>query len=454
MNPSRSPPREAPPELDPLDRLPDGPAFLFVRAEGDTVSYKGVSPFKLKRALDGAFGHLQTAKVLVSGQILVQCGSKTQAAKALQLTSLLGVKCRVIPADRLNSSDGRVYAPSLKSLSEEELLFELAPQGVIRVARLRSKGNSPNPLLKVTFRGLTCPPAIFAGYEVLSVERWLRSPMICRRCTRYGHTAARCKRRDVRCGRCGDGGHVSEHCEAIDPQCLFCQGDHEIYDKQCPKWQWESNQLNYPHPPQTPPLHLTAEPTRAHWPPATYAEVTASPPTRHRGRRPPREQPQPQSQPQPDSPPQELTQTAGAPATAAEHTQSAGPSQEPVQTTGAPAAVAAERAEVAELPQPAQAEPRTLEASSTAESETDNTDGEATVTVHTPDRPEAAQAEPCTPESDAPANSNDSCVATDLGSLNPPPPSEESPPDSPATEPVASTQSRVTRASSRAPSHC
>ena len=213
---SRAPPRAAPPELDPQDRLPDGPAYLRIGAEGDT-SYKGVSPFKLKRALDGAFGQLMTAKTLVSGQVLIQCSSRPQALRALTIQSFLGLRCTVTPADRLNSTDGRCYAPTLKDVSEEELLYELAPQGVIRVTRLKSKGASPNPLLEVTFRGLSCPSALYAGYEVIPVERWLRTPMVCRRCGRYGHTTARCKRRDVCCGRCSDGGHTFEECQAQEP---------------------------------------------------------------------------------------------------------------------------------------------------------------------------------------------------------------------------------------------
>ena len=64
-----------------------------------------------------------------------------------------------------------MYAPSLLTLSEAEIQQELRPQGVTSVVRLRSRGDRPNPRLKVFFLGLSIPPAIYAGYEIWRSSR-------------------------------------------------------------------------------------------------------------------------------------------------------------------------------------------------------------------------------------------------------------------------------------------
>ena len=92
-------PREPPPgpaELPAYDRLPDGPAFLIIKATG-IKTFKGVSPFKLKRELDDKVGPLHTAKVLRPGAILVKVTHKNQGEKVLQLETFLGLSVQGAP---------------------------------------------------------------------------------------------------------------------------------------------------------------------------------------------------------------------------------------------------------------------------------------------------------------------------------------------------------------------
>ena len=79
----------------------------------------------------------------------------------------------------------------LINVSDEEIIIELRSQGVIRIRRLRPKNGKTNAHIRLTFFGKTPPTEIRAGIQDIAIKPWIRSPMLCRHCARYGHTAKR-----------------------------------------------------------------------------------------------------------------------------------------------------------------------------------------------------------------------------------------------------------------------
>ena len=128
-------------------------------------------------------------------------------------------------AVHLNGSDGLIYSRALLKMTDAELLHELAPQGVTEVQRLAPKRRSPNPLIRLRFRGLTLPARIFCGYMAVEVRPWLPAPRQCRNCWQFGHPARTCRLRQQVCGRCA-GEHSADDCSSEHPQCPNCKGDH------------------------------------------------------------------------------------------------------------------------------------------------------------------------------------------------------------------------------------
>ncbi|XP_050547324.1 uncharacterized protein LOC126909007 [Daktulosphaira vitifoliae] len=66
----------------------------------------------------------------------------------------------------------------------------------------------------------------------------IRSPVICNKCLRYGHTAKFCRSK-ARCACCGANDHIATDCPIKDnstPSCLHCKGSHEATDRSCPEW--------------------------------------------------------------------------------------------------------------------------------------------------------------------------------------------------------------------------
>ena len=260
-----------------LDDLPSGQSFVILAPVSQRGSLKGISPFKLKRELDALIGTCVTAKVIRSGSLLLRARDRAQAKLALDISVFLGVEVKATLASRLNSTPGSVYAPSLLSMSETEIQQELRPQGVTSVVRLRSRGDRPNPRLKVFFLGLTIPPAIYAGYEILEVQPWEMNPRLCRQCGRYGHLQNTCRSRERNCVSCSSIGHTADECQRDEIRCGHCGGPHPAYEKTCPVWIEKKELLKKKNlPPPIPPPHFTVgacDPTPAE----TYAKVAASP---------------------------------------------------------------------------------------------------------------------------------------------------------------------------------
>ena len=159
-----------------------------------------------------------------------------QTKSILDTTTLAGQPIKATIANRLSLKNACIRSDGLTSLSNEDLLHELADQGVVRVERLRSKNVKelgPNPMVKVSF--LDQPlQYLYCGYLRVRVDPWIPPVSQCTKCCDYdySHLARFCRRRAETCGRCGTTGHPSDGCEAPS-QCCHCGGPHPAWNRKC-----------------------------------------------------------------------------------------------------------------------------------------------------------------------------------------------------------------------------
>ena len=273
--------------LPPDNLPPDGPAFILLKRR-DGLKLSG-NPFAIQRSLVALCGEVDTAKAIQSGALLVKTKSQQQNITLLGTTAFLGHEVAAEVAVRLTSCEGLIRCPDLGELSEDEILQELAPQGVIEVVRLRSKDNTPNPLLRLRFRGFSRPDRIFCGYLSVPVREWVPSPRQCRKCWRFGHTDRVCHSRQPTCGRCASA-HATEDCTSSTLSCISCGEPHAAWDRDClsrraaREAQARRARASQPHPPAPSPgsdvwLELVPQTPRRHQSPSTRETSPRSPPS-------------------------------------------------------------------------------------------------------------------------------------------------------------------------------
>jgi len=85
-------------------------------------------------------GTLDDRKRLRGGQLLIKTNSQSYSNKLLGLSDLAGVPVKATPHRTLNSSKGVIRCSELKHASEDEIITELAHQGVVDSFNIKVKG--------------------------------------------------------------------------------------------------------------------------------------------------------------------------------------------------------------------------------------------------------------------------------------------------------------------------
>ncbi|XP_065370869.1 uncharacterized protein LOC135963013 [Calliphora vicina] len=208
-----------------------------------------VSPFLIQRSIDAVAGKVKYCKKLRSGQLLIQCFNGKQANKLIKILSLsLDIFVKVEEHNSLNKSKGIFYSNELRSLSDEELLYEIREQNpnVIEIKRLKRRDpESRTPtstdigLYITTFNVSELPDKILLGYMYTTVKPYIPNPLRCFKCFQFGHVSDECKSQVKICPHCSNIEHTPidetgkrEKCNK-EAKCVNCQQPHNSFSKQC-----------------------------------------------------------------------------------------------------------------------------------------------------------------------------------------------------------------------------
>ena len=211
--------------------------FIVIQSRDEHGDLSKLSPFVIDKFLKAKIGTLTDLRRLRGGQLLVKTDSETYSKKLLGLSDLAGVPVKATPHRTLNSSKGVVRCGELKHASEEEIISELADQGVVDCFNIKVKGQDgvrrkTNTYI-LTFSTSTLPKHIKIGFIHTKVEIYIPNPLRCFQCQKYGHSKNVCRNAAV-CARCGEQ-HQTEGCTNPE-KCANCSGAHPAYHKDCPKW--------------------------------------------------------------------------------------------------------------------------------------------------------------------------------------------------------------------------
>lgn len=175
------------------------------------------------------------------GQLTVCVNNVDAAIKLLDVKTLAGVCVEAHIPPSLIKNEGKIIAVPYR-YSEDQMLEELAPYGVVGVRRevkarkVENGGLTFNPRggVILTFKPeVALPSRVHVGQYVFPVEEYLEAPMQCFNCMRFGHSSKIC-RASPRCRHCA-GAHSYKDCKSTVTRCCNCLEEHRATYSGCSK---------------------------------------------------------------------------------------------------------------------------------------------------------------------------------------------------------------------------
>ena len=215
------------------------PSWLVIRATQENKTLKNINPFLVEKAIIGLSGKPKDIKQLRDGSFLVEMATRKHSEMLLKSKMLINIPIEVSAHKTLNTTKGVIRCKQLNNVPDEEIITNLASQGVIEVHRVTVRKGServPSGTYFITFSTTRLPESLKVGWMHCPVSQYIPSPMRCFKCQKFGHTRTRCSEEEV-CGVCCKAKHEGV-CE--NPAlCANCGGKHPSSSKECPVWQQE-----------------------------------------------------------------------------------------------------------------------------------------------------------------------------------------------------------------------
>ena len=215
---------------------PDELAVLY-RVKGakpGDAGFKAINPLQIDLSLRNQLGSSGgfTTKIMYNGVLKVTCTNKKQYDIAMKMGKVVTkVETLNTTPSEIGGSKGVVYG-MFAGLSEKEILDNIGGGEAISAKRLGNReGARGDPPVLLTFKDTQLPSRVFLGSMSYQVREYVRPPLRCYKCQRYGHVADSC-RGNQKCAKCG-GEHSIKECRAEAPKCPNCGGDHGAAYRWC-----------------------------------------------------------------------------------------------------------------------------------------------------------------------------------------------------------------------------
>ena len=196
--------------------------FVIQSVDSDNPINK-LSPFVLDKAIRCTVGTVKSIKRFRKGDLLIEVSTAIQSRIVNKLNNLAGCPVTASPHRTLNTVKGVFQCAPLIDCNREEILSELASQGVTDIfsitVRDESGGRRSTNTFIVTFHLPTIPKHINIGYIRVPVTVYISNPLRCFNCQKYGH---------------------GKDC-LNEAKCPNCAGGHSAFSRNCPKWVTEKN---------------------------------------------------------------------------------------------------------------------------------------------------------------------------------------------------------------------
>jgi hypothetical protein len=134
-------------------------------------------------------------------------------------------------------SKGIVRCRDLRDCSGDEILDALRPEGVTNSKHIFSNKNSiksPTNTFVLSFAKPPAPKYVKAAYLKIPVKMFIRNPLRCLNCQRFGHGKNSCNRPAIY-AKCSQQGQLDADCKEV-LHYANCSDPHPAFSKECPEW--------------------------------------------------------------------------------------------------------------------------------------------------------------------------------------------------------------------------
>lgn len=190
--------------------------------QGD-AGFRAVNPLKVTNALESQIGKDFQAKILYNGMLRVCCKNKKQYDDARGVGKLVVKVESLVPRGSKQGVKGVIYGV-FAGLSEKEIFENVKGAQVTDVMRFKRRDGTGDEPVLLTFKDGTLPQRVFLGNMAYNVKEYIKPPLRCYNCQKFGHIAGACRGKR-KCAKCG-GDHIIQNCKAEAPKCPNCDGDH------------------------------------------------------------------------------------------------------------------------------------------------------------------------------------------------------------------------------------
>lgn len=211
-------------------------------AEGENLPE---NPFILSKSINQVCGgNVEAANTEEKDtKYVLTTRSVNQAQKLLKMKQLIdGTKVEVVLHPKLNVRNCVITCRAAIKMTEENLLEELAPQGISKVRRITRYENGQKvntATLVLTVNGTVVPEYINVGLLRVPTRLFYPAPMLCFNCYSYGHTKMRCQNTPV-CKVCSGTHTLGKDVSCTQqPACKNCKDSHSPASKKCPLYMKE-----------------------------------------------------------------------------------------------------------------------------------------------------------------------------------------------------------------------
>ena len=194
-----------------------------------------IKEYAIRKAITGLTTNPRKLYQAKAGHYVVEVETDATSKTLLKTTVMAGHPVKVTPHRSLNSSRGVITSRFINGASDADLLDDLKDQGVTKAFRiLRNRREETNTVI-LTFDSPTPKKQVLIMNQVLDVKIYVARPIRCFKCQKFGHTKARCTKKQNVCGKCSET-HLENECTATTPKCANCNGEHHSFDRKCPKY--------------------------------------------------------------------------------------------------------------------------------------------------------------------------------------------------------------------------